>query len=64
MEILTHIIVFILGNLYAFILQKLKQLSKYRKIIERQKIEIDFLKRELEEIESKEIFDKEVLFYM
>ena len=64
MVILTHIIAFILGGnisiiIYAVILINNVESKKnrYKEIIIEQKQEIDFLKKELEEIESEEFFE-------
>ena len=64
MGILTHIIGFILGGnisiiIYAVILINNVESKKnrYKEIIIEQKQEIDFLKKELEEIESEEFFE-------
>ena len=64
MGILTHIIAFILGGnisitIYAVILINNVESKKnrYKEIIIEQKQEIDFLKKELVEIESEEFFE-------
>lgn len=64
MGILTHIIAFILGGnisiiIYAVILINNVESKKnrYKEIIIEQKQEIDFLKKELEEIEAEEFFE-------
>lgn len=64
MGILTHLIAFILGGnisiiIYAAILinNETSKQDRYKEIIMEQKQEIDFLKKELEEIESEEFFE-------
>ena len=66
MKILIYIIIFILGAIttiifYSKILSDLNNINtnKYKKIIKEQIREIQFLKKELEEIESKEFFNND-----
>ncbi len=57
------LVVNILMMFYNFMLikNKIKNRNKYKKIIKTQRIEIDFLNKELEDMEREEIFEGKLL---
>ncbi len=64
--ILINVFIFVVNILtliYNLVLIKnaVKSRDKYRKIINTQKIEIDFLNKELEDIENEEIFEGKII---
>lgn len=64
--ILINVFIFVVNILtliYNLVLIKnaVKSRDKYRKIINTQKIEIDFLNKELEDMEREEIFEGKLL---